>query len=283
MDKILACIDGSRSTASVCDHATWVSQRTHAPLVFLHAIRDPEADQPVDYSGNIGLGGREALLERIVDEQEKRTKLLREQGRALLDDAIARVTAQGVTETGSLLRHDRVVAAITELQGEAELIIVGKQGHDGDMVERHVGSHLESLIRTVERPVLVAPPTFTPPARFLVAYDGSEAAEQTLQLVAEHPLLTGIEAHVLLVGADTQSNQAKLSAAASQLSTNQRRVVTSLQSGNVSDIVCDYREANDIGLLAMGAYGHSRLRSWFIGSTTTDMIMRSPIPLLIMR
>lgn len=283
MDKILACIDGSRSTASVCDHAVWVSRQTHAPLVFLHAIRHPHADMPADYSGNIGLGGREALLERIVEDEEKRAKLLREQGRALLDDAIAHATSQGVEPAGSLLRNDRVVTAITEQQTDTALIIVGKQGHDGDMVERHVGSHLESLIRTIARPVLVAPPGFTQPERFLIAYDGSDAAEQTLALVAEHPLLAGLEAHVLLVGSDDQGSRDKLAAAARRLSHDGRPVVTALKSGNVSDAVCDYREANGIGLLAMGAYGHSRLRSWFIGSTTTDMIMRSPIPLLIMR
>lgn len=283
MDKILACIDGSRSTASVCDHAAWVSRQTHAPLVFLHAIRHPQGETPADYSGNIGLGGREALLERIVEDEEKRAKLLREQGRALLDDAIERAANQGVDQAGSLLRNDRVVTAITEQQADTGLIVVGKQGHDGDMVERHVGSHLESLIRTIARPVLVAPPGFTQPERFLIAYDGSDAAEQTLALVAEHPLLAGLEAHVLLVGSDDQTNRDKLAAAADRLNQNGRSVVTALQSGNVSDAVCDYREANGIGLLAMGAYGHSRLRSWFIGSTTTDMIMRSPIPLLIMR
>lgn len=283
MNKLLACIDGSRSTESVCDHAAWVSLRTGQPLVFLHAIRHLHAEPRGDFSGSLGLGGREALLEQMVEEEEKRAKRLREQGRALLDDAVARVMEQGVEDAGGLLRNDRIVAAIAELEDQAAMIIVGKQGHDGDMVERHIGSHLESLIRTVERPVLVAPPEFTRPERFMIAYDGSPAAQQTLAAVAEHPLLAGLEAHVLLVGSDTDSNRAALENAAEQLAVGGRTVRTERQTGDVTDAVCDYRQAHDIQLLAMGAYGHSRLRRWFIGSTTTDMIMRSPIPLLIMR
>lgn len=283
MNKILACIDGSRSTESVCDHAAWVGLRTGNPLVFLHAIRHPHAEPKGDLSGSIGLGGREALLAQMVEEEEKRAKLLREQGRALLEDAVARVQDQGIEDAGGLLRNDRVVAAIGDMQDQAALIIVGKQGHDGEMVERHIGSHLESLIRTVERPVLVAPPTFTVPERFMIAYDGSPTAQITLDAVAAHPLLKGLEAHVLLVGADSTENKAALETAADRLESAGHPVETARREGDVTDAVCDYRQAHDIQLLAMGAYGHSRLRRWFIGSTTTDMIMRSPIPLLIVR
>lgn len=283
MNKILACVDGSRSTESVCDYAAWASRQTGEPLVFLHAIRHLHAESRGDLSGNIGLGGREALLGQMVEDEERRGKLLREQGRTLLEDAVARAKAAGVEDVGSLLRNDRIVTAISELQAQASLIIVGKQGRDGDIVERHIGSHLESLIRTVESPVLVAPLSFVAPERFMIAYDGSPAAQQALSTVAEHPLLADVEAHVLLVGPDNDSNKAILQSAADRLAVNKRMVITAHRQGQVIDEVYKYRDTHDIQLLVMGAYGHSRLRGWFVGSTTTDMVMRSSIPLLITR
>jgi Universal stress protein UspA and related nucleotide-binding proteins len=33
----------------------------------------------------------------------------------------------------------------------------------------------------------------------------------------------------------------------------------------------------------MGAYGHSRIRQFFVGSTTTNMIRTTPTPLLLLR
>ena len=33
----------------------------------------------------------------------------------------------------------------------------------------------------------------------------------------------------------------------------------------------------------MGAYGHSRIRQWLIGSTTTNMIRHATVPLLVLR
>ncbi|PDO41855.1 universal stress protein, partial [Escherichia coli] len=40
---------------------------------------------------------------------------------------------------------------------------------------------------------------------------------------------------------------------------------------------------NDIDLMVIGAYGHSRLRRFFIGSHTTEMLSESHQPLLMLR
>ncbi|ELY4369334.1 universal stress protein, partial [Cronobacter sakazakii] len=40
---------------------------------------------------------------------------------------------------------------------------------------------------------------------------------------------------------------------------------------------------NDINLIVMGAYGHSPLRRFFIGSNTTAMLEKTQIPLLMLR
>jgi nucleotide-binding universal stress UspA family protein len=36
-------------------------------------------------------------------------------------------------------------------------------------------------------------------------------------------------------------------------------------------------------LLAMGAYGHSRIRQLIVGSTTTTLLRTSAVPVLILR
>jgi nucleotide-binding universal stress UspA family protein len=42
-------------------------------------------------------------------------------------------------------------------------------------------------------------------------------------------------------------------------------------------------EQEGYDLLAMGAYSHSRLRSLFIGSTTTEMVRSCKVPVVIFR
>ncbi|HBA3786190.1 TPA: universal stress protein, partial [Escherichia coli] len=44
-----------------------------------------------------------------------------------------------------------------------------------------------------------------------------------------------------------------------------------------------YAEENAVDLIVMGAYGHSRLRQFFIGSHTSEMLQKKQQPLLILR
>ncbi|MGR3460844.1 MAG: universal stress protein [Roseovarius sp.] len=42
-------------------------------------------------------------------------------------------------------------------------------------------------------------------------------------------------------------------------------------------------EEESFGMVVMGAYGHSRIRSLVIGSTTTEMVRSCKVPVVLMR
>ena len=60
-------------------------------------------------------------------------------------------------------------------------------------------------------------------------------------------------------------------------------VETKIRPGQPEAVICETIRGDDIDLLLMGAYGHSRIRSLFIGSTTTQMIRSCKIPVLLFR
>ena len=97
--QVLACIDGSASSEAVCDYAAWASLRLSAPLTLLHVLEPNVGASPADLSGSIGLGSREHLLSELAELDERRARLLREQGKLMLDAATARVRADGVAPT----------------------------------------------------------------------------------------------------------------------------------------------------------------------------------------
>ncbi|WP_308189058.1 universal stress protein [Nostoc favosum] len=53
--------------------------------------------------------------------------------------------------------------------------------------------------------------------------------------------------------------------------------------GEPEKVIANYVEKQDINLLIMGAYGHSRIRHLVIGSTTAQMLRSSHIPVLLFR
>ena len=58
---------------------------------------------------------------------------------------------------------------------------------------------------------------------------------------------------------------------------------TSILSGQPETALAKLVEEAQFDMLVMGAYGHSRIRSLIIGSTTTAMIRACKVPVVLMR
>ncbi|MOA66376.1 Universal stress protein family protein [compost metagenome] len=54
-------------------------------------------------------------------------------------------------------------------------------------------------------------------------------------------------------------------------------------AGEVEPTLHAYQAQHQIDLLAMGAYGHSRIREFLVGSTTTSMLRTTVTPVLMLR
>lgn len=86
-----------------------------------------------------------------------------------------------------------------------------------------------------------------------------------------------------MAGEDTTERRHKLDGAKQLLEEEGFDVTASIIPGKIYSTLTQYRDENEIELMAMGAYGHSRLRQFFVGSNTSKMIIESHIPLLILR
>ena len=62
--------------------------------------------------------------------------------------------------------------ALSDLESDAEMAVIGKPGEAADFAKRHLGSNLERVVRASKKPVLVAARAYAPFNRFLIAYDG---------------------------------------------------------------------------------------------------------------
>jgi nucleotide-binding universal stress UspA family protein len=284
MNKVLACIDGSVYTQSVCDHAVWAALRLATPLEFLHVLdRHPETAATRDLSGNIGLGSQDNLLSELALLDEKRSKLAQQHGREMLDGVVRQAREQGIASVEPRLRHGALVDTLTELEKEVRLFVLGKRGEHADFAKLHLGSDLERAVRAVHRPLLVASRQFKPIQTFLIAFDGSETTRKGVEMIAASPLFKGLPCHVVMAGGDTPETRVQLQWAHDQLAAAGFEVHSSVRRGNADAVISQYVAANAIDVLVMGAYGHSRIRQLIVGSTTTAMIRTCLIPVLLLR
>lgn len=284
MSKVLACIDGSVYTQSICDHAIWAALRLGAPLEFLHVLdRHPETAPTRDLSGNIGLGSQSSLLSELTELDEQRSKLAQQRGREILHHAARQASAQGVATVEQRLRHGALVDTLGELENDVRLFVLGKRGEHADFAKLHLGSELERAVRAVHRPLLVASRQFRPIRQFLIAFDGSETTRKGIDMLCASPLFKKLPCHVVMASADSGDARAQVQWAHQKLQSVGFDVHSSLRPGNAETVIAEYVTANAIDLLVMGAYGHSRIRQLIVGSTTTAMIRTCLIPVLLLR
>jgi nucleotide-binding universal stress UspA family protein len=280
MTNVIACIDGTQVATAVSDYGAWASLRMTAPLLLLHVLDKSAYPAETDLSGNIGLGSREALLQELSELDARRGRLALEQGRLVLDAAAERAQADGIASPRKLQRHGSLVETLVEMEPETRLLVMGK--HDENLGE-HVGSRLETVVRTLHRPILVCPPYFKTPQHIMLAYDGSPTTHKGVDMVAGSPLFRGLPCHVVMIGADNRKNQGQLEWARHTLEAADFEVTTALLQGDVEGRLCAYRQAHAIDMVVMGAYGHSVIRRLLVGSTTTCVIRNAKVPVLLLR
>ncbi|MEA1941545.1 MAG: universal stress protein [Pseudomonadota bacterium] len=284
MSKLIVLVDGSVYGESVCDHAAWVAAKLDAEVELLHVLgRGDLQSAPVNLSGALGLGAKHTLLDELAAHDAERSRLAKERGRAILEVAQARLAEDGTASVSSRLRHGDLVEELHKVEADATLIVVGKRGEAADFAKAHLGSNLERILRTATRPIMVASRAFRPVERALIAFDGGASAKKAVSHIATGKLFTGIPLHLLTVGPDDTPHRAALDAAADELRAAGHEVTATILPGEPEKAIVDYIEAQSISLLVMGAYGHSRIRNLIIGSTTTDMIRKSKVPVMLFR
>lgn len=281
-DKILALVDGSIYAESVCHHAAWAASRLNAGVDLLHVLGRREAPTG-DLSGALRLGARTALLEELAELDAQRAKLGQARGRAILEDAKAILNADGVAPVTQRLRQGDLLEAVAEMEPDIRAIIIGKRGEAADFAEGHVGSNMERIVRASRVAVLVASRAFRPIGKVLVAFDASRSAGVAIERMAASRVFRDLPVTLVHAGETGADLLSRMEAARDRLRAAGLAAETREVPGEPEAALQKLIEAEAFDLLVMGAYGHSRLRSLIIGSTTTAMIQACPVPVLLYR
>ena len=118
MDKILALLDGSAYSESVCHHTAWIAKKLNAGVEAMHVLGRREGAVSTDFSGTLRLGARSALLKELSSLDEQRAKLAQAKGHAILDDAKAILEQDGVPAVNLRLRKGDLLDALREVESD---------------------------------------------------------------------------------------------------------------------------------------------------------------------
>ena len=269
---------------SVYEHAAWASKQLKASVHVLHML-DPHHEDPVktDLSGSIGFNARQNLLQELVELEAAKAKLATKRGEAILEDAQAQISAEGVVTIVAEQKHGKLSDSISCYDRGADLVVIGKRGNNANFETGHLGSNLERVIRSCAHPVLVAAREFKSMQTFMLAFDGGASSLKAVDYAVNEPLLKGMRCYLLHVGLGNPEIEAPLAQALSRLQAVGFEVSIEQRAGEPEKVIEDVVAQDEVDLLVMGAYGHSPIRQLIVGSTTTAMIRSAKIPVLLFR
>ena len=283
MKKLLVCVDGSAYGDKIAAHAAWAAGRLNAEIDLLHVLRrHSDYDAPSsDHTGAIGLGARSGLMADLVKVDQERGKLDQQKGRLILEHAEDTLKKAGVEKVNAFHRRGALADTVKEFENDADIIFIGKRGEQANPQSDFLGSNLEKVARSTHKPMFLASRYMRPMAKFVIAYDGKDNAGKAVDFACNSALLKGLQCHLITIGTDYQAETddavQKLEQSGFEVSRH------SEADGHIEEVIKSYVEAEEIDLLLMGGYSHSRVRATLLGSTTAKLIKSCHIPVMLFR
>lgn len=278
-ETILACVDGSTYTNSVRDYGVLFAKTSKIPLTLFNTVEHFKPRQSRDLSGNITLGGRDELLDFLVEEDHTKSKADINTGRQMLEILKSNIP-EGIA-VASLQRHGSLYENVQDLEPKIRMLILGLSGKDHEGRNQAVGEQVEEVIRSLHVPILLVNCGFIEPKKVMIAYDNSASAKKALEAVVQAPLLGDVERHIVCVQSSSKKAMQILENA-KKIAGNSNMIYTPLEGEAVEELH-KYQESKGIDLIAMGAFSHNRLRDKLFGSFTAKMITEAKVPLLLLR
>ena len=281
--SVLACIDGSAVTESVCDYATWYANKLNLPVGLLNAI-DVPASTRRSLAGSIGMNSRQNLLEQLTKIDEKRSQVANDYSKALIEDAKSYIKDKSDIKVNAFRRRGKLLSVIEFYKENSRAIVMGRRGEDHKNDHINIGSQIETIARASKVPIMICSEEFKTPSSYMIAFDASETAIKAVGSITQSPVLKTLQGHTVMIGNHDDSSRQSLVAASEQLKSAGYLVDTHhLPESNAVDGLLAFQAQNNVDIIVIGAYGRSKFQQLFLGSTTTKVIAKTTSPIILVR
>ena len=224
-------------------------------------------------------------MEELSQLDEQRAKVVNSYSNALVQDAKSHIQNRFADINVRIYqRHGKLLPSIEHFKEENRAIVMGRGGEDHKNSRINIGSQIETVARASDIPILICSETFKAPDSYMIAFDGSKTAIKAAWMVAKSPLLKGLKGHIVMVGNHNEAAKQSMSAAAAKLEDAGYIVEAHhLSASDAVDGLLTFQVDNDIDIMVVGAYGHSKWQQLFLGSTTTEIIASTLSPVILVR
>ena len=275
---ILIPTDGSDYGKTAIDYGTYIAKKLAAQLIGLHVVDVGLMQGPVfsDISGSIGLPPYQEFLPVIEAGLNERAEAILKAFRERCE--AAELYPEARKAIGII---DEI---IIEEGKKTDWILLAQRGEHFHLTKGSIlGSTAELVVRKSGKPVMVTPATYQDIESMALAYDGSPPADTALKLAVSLSEKAAWPLTIICITGDQAVADKLHKKIEDYLEPFQIDCETIMIRGQEDREIMKFIREGSVELLVMGAYGHNRLRELLVGSTTSDVIRKSKIPVLLTR
>ena len=276
--SILLAVDGSAYSEFVLKYGIELAKKFKAHLRVLTVVDI----RIFEWAVAIGVEGFAPIIPSTTFQEESQR---------LLDEKADKVLAR----SGEVLQKAGVdfdlekasgapVEVICEKSRLSDLIVMGARGEFERWSDKMLGATLEAVARLAIKPLWVVRKEYRPIKTILLAYDGSTHANRALPWAGF--LAEKLHAPVHVVNVNDSSEEAKrlLQEAVDYLQSYRIPEVKPIKKeGDQPEKIVETAKDSQANLIIMGSFGHSRIREAILGSTTVQVMRKSPVPILMVK
>jgi nucleotide-binding universal stress UspA family protein len=280
MKRVIACIDSSPCIHALAEAAAWIAKKTYRELVLLQILDYYPASYHLgEISGVIGFESNAMLLKELAELEQKQSDIAQDYSNNLLNHISAIIKEQHDIDVTHLQEKGDFLEQSFALLREDDIVVIGRVGERSAEKNKLLGSNVENFIRGANCTVMTVGETFKPPTRFIFAYEYSPTCAKMVKRIAQTDLLRLLQCHLLYVGDHPEI----LEEPAKYLANAGLDVITEYRYGDVAENILGYQREHGIQLIVMGAFSHSKIHQFFLGSITTSIFRNVEVPLLVVK
>lgn len=278
MKRVIACIDSSPCINAIADAAAWVAKQTHRELVLLQVLDYYPASYHLgEISGVIGFESNAMLLKELAELEQKQSELAINYSNNLLAHISKMVKEKHEIDVTIIQEKGDFLEQSFNVLREDDIAILGRVGERAAEKNKVIGSNVENFIRGAKCTVMTIGNHFKAPTRFIFAYEYSPTCLKMMRRIAESDLLRQLQCHLLYVG----DHPDVLTEPAEFLKLQGLDVVVEARYGDVAESIMEYQRQHGIQLVLLGAFSHSKIHQFFLGSITTTIFRNLNVPMIV--
>jgi nucleotide-binding universal stress UspA family protein len=274
LKSILVGLDDSPYSAVAVDLGIRWAKDFHALLVGLAIVNDRDFQElDLEWRGE-RQSPAEIGAQRLAEARAKARQLLERFAARCVEADVAYNLLQDVG-----LPYEEIL----QESARYDLVLLGHEGHFRLNAEGRPDETLWHVLKHEPRPVVIAPSKLESGSSVVVAYNSSPQANRALQAFQTSGLDLGEEVCIVSVDDDRQLATQQTERAAEFLRLHRIKPVACPLGpvDSVAQVILEQVRQRKSRLLVMGAYGHSTVHEFLLGSITKDVLKECPVPVLL--